>query len=84
MLDILNSRVCLDVAVDFIGKSRPVKNVENLLCDIEFDEIRIGTYESFSETAALCLVCDFLYRTAAVVACFIKIESVSHFHSPQP
>ena len=70
-LNIFNSWIWLDFAVDFIVNISIIKYICDLLCNTEFNKIRVGTNKSLFKTSSFYFGSYFFNSTRTVITCFI-------------
>ena len=71
VLDILDRRVCFNIGVELVVKTVCGQNVGYFGGNLEFYEIRVGTYERLFKAVGFCLVRDLLNRACSVIRCLI-------------
>ena len=71
MLDILDCRVCFNIGVELVVKTVCGQNVGYFGGNLEFYEIRVGTYERLFKAVGFRLVRDLLNRACSVIRCLI-------------
>ena len=71
VLDILDRRVCFNIGVELVVKTVCGQNVGYFGGNLEFYEIRVGTYERLFKAVGFRLVRDLLNRACSVIRCLI-------------
>ena len=77
-LNVLNSRIGLDVAVYLIGKARCVQQVRHLFGYIESNKVRVRAHKSLLKAACRQLGDDVPNRALAVIGYRIQYDAVCH------
>ena len=70
-LYILDGRVWFDIGVNLISKTSLIQDIGHLLGYAKFDQIRVGTYESFCEASDFYFICNLFDSACAMIRSFI-------------
>ena len=78
VLHVLDRRIRLDIRIYGISNSGFIEQVGHLLCDAEFDQIRIGCNKDVLIAAPLNFRDDFLYSARSMIGNVVQYDSCCH------
>ena len=70
-LYVLDGRVRFDIGINLVGQSCILQYLCHLAGYIELNQVRVGTYKSLLKSPCLCLICNLLDCTCAVIGCLV-------------
>ena len=75
---IVNSRISLNIGINFISKTFLVKQSGYFSGHTELDQVGIGTYECLLKSMSLCFIYDFFDCSGTMIRGLVEHNSVCH------